>query len=47
MRKFALFLLMAMLATLLTSCIFHSRSRPCRTECFWEKGRRVCEKRCR
>ena len=36
-----------LLATLATSCFVETRPRPCHTDCWWEHGRRVCEKRCR
>ncbi|MCX5748550.1 MAG: hypothetical protein NT062_39380 [Proteobacteria bacterium] len=34
-----------LLASFLGGCIVHTR-RPCRTECFWQNGRKICEKRC-
>jgi hypothetical protein len=38
---------LAALIGLCSSCFVETRPRPCRTDCWWEHGRRVCEKRCR
>jgi entry exclusion lipoprotein TrbK len=37
----------ALLASLLTGCFVETRPRPCHTDCWWEHGRRICERRCR
>jgi hypothetical protein len=34
----------ALLASTIAGCIFYDH--PCRTECFWDHGRRICERRC-
>ncbi|MBL0218811.1 MAG: hypothetical protein IPQ07_33665 [Myxococcales bacterium] len=47
MRKIALFLMLTMVAATLAGCFVRARNRPCRTDCWWEHGRRVCDKRCR
>jgi hypothetical protein len=42
------FVAMAVLiASFATGCFVETRHRPCRTDCWWENGRRICEKRCR
>lgn len=45
MKKKQMIVVAALLVSTLTGCFFYSR--PCRTECFWDHGRRICEKRCR
>lgn len=45
MTKMRLLVVTALLTSTLAGCIVH-RARPCRTECWWSHGRRVCEKRC-
>jgi hypothetical protein len=47
MSKTRLVVVAALLASILTSCFVETRARPCRTDCWWEHGRRVCERRCR
>lgn len=47
MRKLALFVLMALIAGTLVGCVVRTRGRPCRTDCWWDHGRRVCQNRCR
>jgi len=37
--------LLAVVASMLGSCVV--RSRPCHTECWWDHGRKICERRCR
>ena len=46
MTKIRLFVVAALLASSVTGCIVRT-ARPCRTECYWSHGHRVCEKRCR
>jgi hypothetical protein len=36
-----------LLVSLGTGCFVETRHRPCRTDCWWDHGRRICEKRCR
>jgi hypothetical protein len=45
MTKTRLLVVAALLAGLATSCIV--AARPCRTDCWWDHGRRVCERHCR
>jgi hypothetical protein len=45
MSKIRLLVVAALLAST-ASCVVRE-ARPCRTECWWSHGRRVCEKRCR
>ena len=45
MKKKRLIVVAALLVSTLAGCFV--ASRPCRTECFWDHGRRICEKRCR
>jgi len=47
MSKARLFIVAALIATFGTSCFVETRPRPCHTDCWWDHGRRVCEKRCR
>jgi hypothetical protein len=44
MTKIRMLVVAALLAST-ASCIVHT-ARPCRTECWWSHGRKVCEKRC-
>jgi hypothetical protein len=46
MTKTRVFVVATLLAATLSGCWFRA-ARPCRTECWWDHGRRVCEKRCR
>jgi hypothetical protein len=45
MNKTRIFVVAALLAATITGCIVRT-SRPCRTECWWDHGQRVCERRC-
>jgi hypothetical protein len=45
MKNFRLVVVLALLAGSLSSCIVHTRPA-CRTDCWWDHGRRVCERRC-
>ena len=45
MSKTKIAVVVALVASTLTGCFFYSR--PCHTECWWDHGRRVCERRCR
>jgi hypothetical protein len=45
MTKTRLFAAAILLAATVSGCIVRTR-RPCHTECWWDHGRRVCEKRC-
>jgi len=47
MSKSRLFVVGALIATFATSCFVETRPRPCHTDCWWDHGRRICEKRCR
>ncbi|HEX7701510.1 MAG TPA: hypothetical protein VF403_12325 [Kofleriaceae bacterium] len=47
MRKTRLFVVAALCAGFVTACFVETRPRPCHTDCWWDHGRRVCEKRCR
>ncbi len=47
MTRSRLFVVGTLIAAFATSCFVETRPRPCRTDCWWEHGRRVCEKRCR
>jgi hypothetical protein len=46
MNKSRLIVVAALLAATLTGCIIHTRTRPCRNECWWSHGRQICERRC-
>jgi hypothetical protein len=39
-------LVLAVLAGIAAGCIVRT-GRPCRTDCWWEHGRKVCDRRCR
>ncbi len=43
MKNIKILVVAALVASSLASCFVE---RPCRTECFWDHGRRVCERRC-
>jgi len=47
MKTVKILVVAALLGSFATSCFVETRPRPCRTDCWWEHGRRVCEKRCR
>jgi len=45
MKNLKLLAALAVLAGILSSCVV--RTAPvCRTDCWWDHGRRVCERRC-
>ncbi len=43
--RLAMSLLAAFITSFLVSC-GGTKAKPCRTECYQEKGRKICEKRC-
>ena len=45
MKKTGWFLIAALSIGTLAGCIV--RTAPCHTECWWDHGRKVCERRCR
>jgi hypothetical protein len=45
MTKIRMIVVAALLASTAAGCIVRT-ARPCRTECWWSHGQRVCEKRC-
>jgi hypothetical protein len=45
MNKTRLFVVTALLAATISGCIVRT-ARPCRTECWWDHGRKICERRC-
>jgi hypothetical protein len=45
MKKLRWIAALAVLAGTLSSCIVHTGPR-CHTDCWWDHGRRVCERRC-
>jgi len=45
MAKGKLLVVAALVMTTLGGCFFWSR--PCRDDCYWDHGRRVCNHRCR
>jgi hypothetical protein len=45
MRKAKLLVGATLIAGLISGCIIRSH-RPCRTDCWWDHGRKVCERRC-
>jgi len=45
MKKLHLVVVAALLAATAAGCIVRT-ARPCRTECWWEHGQRVCARRC-
>jgi hypothetical protein len=45
MQKIRLIVVAALLTATAAGCIVRT-ARPCRTECWWQHGHRVCAKRC-
>jgi hypothetical protein len=45
MSKTKMFVAIALLAGTIAGCIVRT-GRPCRTDCWWDHGRRLCERRC-
>ena len=42
MSKLRTFAVAAVLAGLVAGCFVETRHRPCRTDCWWDHGRRIC-----
>ena len=45
MSKLKIFAAITLLAGTIAGCVVRT-GRPCHTDCWWDHGRRLCERRC-